>query len=52
MKEVARGTAAIACLPTNDELGSAYADLKTRIELIVRQAEAEGSLQVALSGRT
>jgi len=50
MKEAARGTAAVACLPSKDELGSAYADLKTRIDQIVRQAEAEGSLKVALSG--
>ncbi len=50
MKDAARGTAAVACLPTKDELGSAYADLKTRIDQIARQAEAEGSLKVALSG--
>jgi len=50
MKEAARGTAAVACLPTKDELGSAYTDLKRRIDEIVRQAEAEGSLKIALSG--
>ena len=32
MKETARGTAAIACLPTRDELGNAYAELKLRID--------------------
>jgi transposase-like protein len=26
MKETARGTAAVACLPTRDELGTAYAE--------------------------
>jgi hypothetical protein len=50
MKETARGTAAVVCLPSKDELGAAYADLKRRIDQIVRQAEAEGSLKVALSG--
>jgi|SRR6185312_8494041 len=50
MKETAQGTAAIACLPSKDELGDAYADLKKRIDQIVRHAEAEGSLRVALSG--
>ena len=50
MKETARGTAAIACLPTRDELGNAYAELKRRIDQIASQAEAAGSLKVALSG--
>jgi hypothetical protein len=50
MKETARGTAAVACLPTRDELGNAYAELKQRIDRIASQAEAEGSLKVALSG--
>jgi transposase-like protein len=50
MKETARGTAAVACLPTRDELGNAYAELKRRIDRIATQAEEEGSLKVALSG--
>ena len=50
MKETARGTAAVACLPTRDELGNGYAELKQRIDRIASQAEAEGSLKVALSG--
>ena len=50
MKETARGTAAVACLPTRDELGNAYSELKQRIDRIASQAEAEGSLKVALSG--
>jgi hypothetical protein len=50
MKETARGTAAVVCLPTRDELGNGYAELKQRIDRIVSQAEKEGSLKVALSG--
>jgi hypothetical protein len=50
MKEVARGTAAVACLPSKDELGNAYFELRAQIDQIVSQARAEGSLQVALSG--
>ena len=50
MKETARGTAAVACLPTRGQLGSAYAELKDRIDRIASQAEAEGSLKTALSG--
>ena len=50
MKETARGTAALACLPSRGELSSAYAELKARIDGITRQAEAEGSLKTALSG--
>jgi hypothetical protein len=50
MKEVARGTAALACLPSRDELHAAYSDLCARIEQIVKQAEQEGSLRVAIAG--
>lgn len=50
MKEVARGTAAIACLPSKDELTGAYFELRGRIDDIVDQAERQGSLQVAISG--
>jgi hypothetical protein len=50
MKEVARGTAAIACLPSKDELNNAYLELRTRIDQIVSQAEEQGSLAVAISG--
>jgi hypothetical protein len=50
MKEVSRGTAAVACLPGKDDLGAAYFDLRGRIDQIVDQAQAQGSLQVALSG--
>ena len=50
MKEAARGTAAVACLPSNEELNSAYFDLRRQIDEIVAQAKAEGSLQIALKG--
>jgi hypothetical protein len=35
MKEVARGTAAITCLPSKDELNNAYFELRARIDQIV-----------------
>ena len=50
MKEVSRGTAAVACLPTKDDLGTAYFELRRQIDQIVSQARAEGSLPIALSG--
>src|SRR3954452_16401353 len=50
MKEVSRGTAAVACLPSKDDLSTAYFELRARIDKIVDQAEQEGSLPVALSG--
>src|SRR3984957_15370342 len=50
MKEVARGTAAVACLPSKENLNEAYFDLRGRIDEIVAQAKAEGSLQTALNG--
>jgi hypothetical protein len=50
MKEVARGTAAITCLPSKEELNHAYFELRARIDMIVDQAQQQGSLAVALSG--
>jgi hypothetical protein len=50
MKEVSRGTAAVACLPSKNDLNAAYFDLRSQIDEIVSQARAEGSLQIALSG--
>jgi hypothetical protein len=47
---VARGTAAIALLPDKETLGGAYLELRNRIDQIVSQAQAEGSLAVAVSG--
>jgi hypothetical protein len=49
-KEAARGSAAVALLPSKEHLGGAYADLQTRIDEIVTQAQQEGSLSVAISG--
>jgi hypothetical protein len=50
MKEVARGTAAVAHLPSKEDLNSAYFELRAQIDQIVAQAKAEGSLQTALNG--
>ena len=50
MKEVSRGTAAVACLPSKDELSTAYFQLRSQIDQIVTQARKQGSLQIALSG--
>jgi hypothetical protein len=50
MKEVSRGTAAVACLPSKEGLNTAYFELRTQIDEIVSQAKEQGSLQVALSG--
>jgi len=50
MKETARGTAAVACLPSKDDLNRSYFDLRDQIDEIVAQARANGSLQIALSG--
>src|SRR5213082_3249865 len=50
MKEVSRGTAAVACLPSNDDLSTAYFQLRGQIDQIVAQANQQGSLQIALSG--
>jgi hypothetical protein len=50
MKEVSRGTAAVACLPSKDDLSTAYFDLRGRIDQIVSEAQKAGSLQIALSG--
>src|SRR5215472_13510241 len=49
-KEAARGSAAVALLPSKESLGSAYADLQARIDEIVTQAQQQGSLNVAISG--
>jgi hypothetical protein len=50
MKEAARGSAALATLPSREELGGAYLELRERLDQIVRQAEAAGSLAVAIQG--
>ena len=50
MKETARSTAAVACLPSKENLNEAYFELRTRIDGIVTAAQQQGSLQIALSG--
>jgi hypothetical protein len=50
MKETALGTAAVALLPSKATLSGAYYELRERIDQIVAQAQAEGSLAVAVSG--
>ena len=50
MKEVSRGSAAVALLPSKETLGGAYVELRDRIDQIVGQAEQQGSLPVAISG--
>jgi hypothetical protein len=50
MKDAARGTAAVALLPSKETLSGAYFELRLRIDEIVAQAQAEGSLAVAVSG--
>jgi hypothetical protein len=49
-KEAARGSTAVALLPSKETIGAAYIDLTARIDAIVAQAEKEGSLNVAISG--
>ena len=49
-KDAARGTAAVALLPSKETLSGAYFELRTRIDQIVAQAQAAGSLSVAISG--
>jgi transposase-like protein len=49
-KQVARGSAAIALLPSKETLSGHYGDLCARIDQIVAQAQAEGSLAIAVSG--
>ena len=50
MKATARGTAAVALLPSKETLSGAYFELRERIDQIVAQAKEQGSLAVALSG--
>lgn len=50
MKDAARGTAAVALLPSKETLSGAYFELRQRIDQIVAQAQREGSLSIAVSG--
>jgi hypothetical protein len=49
-KEAARGSAAVALLPSKETLSDAYLELRARIDQIVEQAQQQGSLNVAISG--
>src|SRR6516165_169820 len=50
MREVARGTAAVACLPSRNDLGSAYSDLRAQLDQIVGKAVEEGQPKTAITG--
>lgn len=49
-KEAARGSAAVALLPSKETLSGAYLELQARIDQIVALAEQKESLNVAISG--
>jgi len=49
-KEAARGSAAVALLPSKEMISGAYLDLRARIDEIVDQAQRQNSLNVAISG--
>ncbi len=49
-KEAAQGSAAKALLPSREKLSDGYSGLIERIDTIVAQAQAEGSLSIAISG--
>ena len=49
-KDAARGSAAVALLPSKETLSGAYFELQHRIDQIVAQAQQQGSLNVAISG--
>ncbi len=49
-KEAARGSAAVALLPSKETLSEAYFELRARIDQIVTEAQQQGSLTVAVSG--
>jgi hypothetical protein len=49
-KDAARGSAAVALLPSRETLSGAYFELRERIDQIVTQATQQGSLSVAISG--
>ena len=49
-KEAARGTAAVALLPSKETLSGAFTDVASQIDEIIAQAKADGSFKLALSG--
>ena|SRR5579859_8146513 len=50
MKETARGTVALASLPSKDDLNCGYAAISQQIGEIIAEAKRQGSLSVALRG--
>ena len=49
-KEAARGSAAVALLPSRETLSGAYLELRARIDQVVEQAQQQQSLNIAISG--
>lgn len=49
-KEAARGSAAIALLPSKENLGEMHLGIIARIDEIIAEARSNGSLQIALNG--
>ena len=49
-KEAARGSAAVALLPSKETLSGDYLELRARIDQVVEQAQQQRSLNVAISG--
>jgi len=49
-QEAARGSAALELLPGREALAGHYLELRQQIDQIVQQAQAQGSLSVALNG--
>ena len=49
-KEAARGSAAVALLPSKETLSDAYLELRARSDQVVEQAQQQRSLNVAISG--
>ncbi|MFZ0356460.1 MAG: hypothetical protein WAM12_22595 [Pseudolabrys sp.] len=49
-KEAARGSAAVALLPSKETLSDHYLELRARIDQVVEQAQQQRSLNVAISG--
>lgn len=49
-KEAARGAAAVALLPSKEDLNSMHLGIIARIDEIIAEAKRTGSLQIALNG--
>jgi hypothetical protein len=49
-KEAARGSAAVALLPSKENLGAMQLGIIARIDEIIAEAKSNGSLQIALNG--